>query len=111
MRGRDLAGQRGRVPVDLERLVGEPVLVEYEREGTECRGLDAVDLAVLGSARSPGTRTQTIRYVALAVIFALSLAFSVYLTAKNQPFAYFNTFARAWEFSIGALLAIASLLI
>jgi peptidoglycan/LPS O-acetylase OafA/YrhL len=43
----------------------------------------------------------------LVVVFTASLAFSIYLTAKNQPFAYFNTFARAWEFSLGALLAIA----
>ena len=41
--GRDLAGELGRVPVDLERLVGEAVLVEHEREGAEGRGLDAVD--------------------------------------------------------------------
>lgn len=39
-------------------------------------------------------------------LFALSLAFSVYITLKNQPLAYFNTFARAWEFCIGMLLAI-----
>ncbi len=39
-------------------------------------------------------------------IFGLSLLFSIYLTARNQPLAYLNTFARAWEFSMGALLAI-----
>jgi len=43
----------------------------------------------------------------LSVIFFLSLAFSVWFTAKNQPFAYFHTLARAWEFSMGALLAVA----
>jgi peptidoglycan/LPS O-acetylase OafA/YrhL len=43
----------------------------------------------------------------LVVVFVSSLAFSVYITAKNQPFAYFNTFARTWEFSLGALLVIA----
>ena len=58
-------------------------------------------------ARRAGVAFRTILSGALAVIFALSLAFSVYLTAKNQPFAYFNTFTRAWEFSMGALLAIA----
>jgi peptidoglycan/LPS O-acetylase OafA/YrhL len=58
-------------------------------------------------ARRAGIAFRTVLSSALAVIFALSLAFSVYLTAKNQPFAYFNTFTRAWEFSMGALLAIA----
>jgi peptidoglycan/LPS O-acetylase OafA/YrhL len=58
-------------------------------------------------ARRAGVAFRTVLSGALALIFAVSLAFSVYLTAKNQPFAYFNTFARAWEFSIGALLAIA----
>lgn len=42
----------------------------------------------------------------LVVLFAASLAFSIHLTAVNQPFAYFHTLARAWEFSIGALLAL-----
>jgi len=58
-------------------------------------------------ARRAGIAFRTVLSGSLGVIFALSLAFSVYLTAKNQPFAYFNTFARAWEFSMGALLAIA----
>ena len=34
---------RGRATVDLERLVGDAVLVEHEREGAEGRGLDRVD--------------------------------------------------------------------
>ena len=40
---RDLAGELGRAPVDLERLVGDVVLVEHERERAERRGLDRVD--------------------------------------------------------------------
>ncbi len=35
------------------------------------RGLDAVDLALLQSRRTSGTRPQTTRYVALAVVFVL----------------------------------------
>jgi len=58
-------------------------------------------------ARRAGVTFRTVLSSVLVLIFACSLAFSVYLTAKNQPFAYFNTLARAWEFSIGALLAIA----
>lgn len=43
----------------------------------------------------------------LAVIFAVSLAYSVYATHSNQSFAYFNTFARMWEFALGGLLVFA----
>jgi hypothetical protein len=39
-------------------------------------------------------------------VFSLSLGYSVYLTTVNQPFAYFNTFARLWEFAIGGVLCI-----
>jgi len=45
-------------------------------------------------------------YGLLAVVFTASLAYSIYLTRHNQPFAYFNTFTRMWEFSIGTLLAL-----
>jgi len=58
-------------------------------------------------ARRVGMAFRPVLVAACAVIFAGSLAFSVYFTAKNQPFAYFHTAARAWEFSMGALLAIA----
>ncbi|AJD92171.1 hypothetical protein JMA_28540 [Jeotgalibacillus malaysiensis] len=44
--------------------------------------------------------------VVLSIIFALSLSFSIYITEVNQPYAYFNTFARAWEFSMGGILAL-----
>jgi hypothetical protein len=40
------------------------------------------------------------------VLFAISLAFSVWATQRNQPVAYFITPARVWEFCIGGLLAI-----
>ena len=42
----------------------------------------------------------------LAIIFTVSLSYSVYITAENQPWAYFDTFARAWEFSLGGLVAL-----
>ncbi|VWX53322.1 acyltransferase family protein [Novosphingobium sp. 9U] len=41
----------------------------------------------------------------LAVLMSVSLAYSVYATAANQPLAYFNTFARLWEFAMGGLVA------
>ncbi len=39
-------------------------------------------------------------------IFVASLGWSIYETATSQAFAYFNTFARLWEFALGSLLAI-----
>ncbi|WP_110656164.1 acyltransferase family protein [Salinicola halimionae] len=42
----------------------------------------------------------------LMIITVASLAYSIYITEKNQPWAYFDTFARAWEFSLGGLLAL-----
>lgn len=44
--------------------------------------------------------------VALMLIIISSLSYSVYQTGKNQPWAYFDTFARMWEFSLGGLLAV-----
>ena len=39
-------------------------------------------------------------------MLAGSLAYSVYITQKDQAFAYFSTFARVWEFALGGLVAI-----
>ncbi|MDW0113113.1 acyltransferase family protein [Sporosarcina saromensis] len=44
--------------------------------------------------------------VVLILMFAVSLTYSIYLTNVNQPYAYFNTFARVWEFSLGGILAL-----
>ena len=43
----------------------------------------------------------------LSLVFVSSLAFSVWFTAENQPVAYFATPARAWEFALGGLAAVA----
>jgi peptidoglycan/LPS O-acetylase OafA/YrhL len=56
-------------------------------------------------ARRSGLKLRTAACVAFAAVFVCSMAFSIYITTKNQPFAYFNTLARAWEFSIGGTLA------
>lgn len=42
----------------------------------------------------------------LSIIFSVSLSYSVYITSANQPWAYFDTFARVWEFSLGGILAL-----
>ncbi|WP_024874484.1 acyltransferase family protein [Saccharomonospora piscinae] len=42
----------------------------------------------------------------LAVLFATSLAYSVWLTITNQPLAYFSSLTRVWEFALGGLFAL-----
>ena len=44
--------------------------------------------------------------IILGVLFISSLIFSIYLTTINQPFAYFITFTRVWEFALGSLLCV-----
>jgi peptidoglycan/LPS O-acetylase OafA/YrhL len=42
----------------------------------------------------------------LSTALVLSFALSVYQTEHDQPFAYFNTATRIWEFAAGGLLAL-----
>ena len=42
----------------------------------------------------------------LLCVFSLSLTYSIYLTERNQPWAYFDTFTRVWEFSLGGITAL-----
>ncbi|MEG0448439.1 MAG: acyltransferase family protein, partial [Lysinibacillus sp.] len=42
----------------------------------------------------------------LSTVFVLSISYSIFKTYSNQPWAYFDTFARVWEFSIGGMFAL-----
>ena len=42
---------------------------------------------------------------AFIVVAVLSFTWSVYSTSVNQPFAYFDTSARTWEFALGGIAA------
>ncbi|GAB3707630.1 acyltransferase family protein [Nocardiopsis oceani] len=42
----------------------------------------------------------------VTLVFALSLAYSVHITAQDQAWAYFDTGARLWELALGAILAL-----
>ncbi|WP_165980615.1 acyltransferase family protein [Macrococcus carouselicus] len=44
--------------------------------------------------------------IIFSVLFAVSFIYSIYLTAVNQPFAYFDTRTRVWEFALGAILCL-----
>lgn len=53
-----------------------------------------------------GNHMKRILLILISVIAAASFAYSVYLTGANQPFAYYHTFTRVWEFGIGGILAL-----
>ncbi|WP_254254299.1 acyltransferase family protein [Macrococcoides canis] len=40
------------------------------------------------------------------ILFIASLSFSIYQTATNQQFAYFNPLARVWQFALGGLMCL-----
>ncbi|MGR0158866.1 acyltransferase family protein [Paenarthrobacter nitroguajacolicus] len=56
-------------------------------------------------------RRFALRYRAMlvyvfAIIFVASFIYSIIFTANNQAVAYFDTFARLWEFALGTLVAL-----
>ena len=51
-------------------------------------------------------RIRPVFLALLILVFIVSFAYSVYKTDANQPWAYFDTFTRVWEFSIGGILAL-----
>ncbi len=56
-----------------------------------------------GSAREHARRT---RIVVVGTVMALSFLFSQQLLASNPQSAYFASLSRAWEFGVGAMLAL-----
>src|SRR5699024_12288514 len=44
--------------------------------------------------------------VFLINLFTILLIYSIYITSMNQPWAYFDTGARVFEFAVGGLLMI-----
>jgi len=65
-----------------------------------------IGLVVLVCGRLGATARRTLVFVALAVVAAASLSYSVGYTASNPGEAYFATTTRAWEFAAGGLLAV-----
>ncbi|MFA6157096.1 acyltransferase family protein [Mesorhizobium sp.] len=64
-------------------------------------------MAVLWLARRFRQPPRAALLVALAVVFAGSLAVSVFVTRSDPAGAYFFTHTRLWELALGALLALA----
>lgn len=50
--------------------------------------------------------TRKLINIVLGTLFVVSLIYSIYLTGVNQPWAYFITFTRVWEFALGGLICI-----
>ena len=63
---------------------------------------------VAGVAFRAGRRDMGLRRIGatLAIVFAASLAFSLWLTGVAQPWAFFSLPARAWELALGGLLSL-----
>ncbi|WP_019812799.1 acyltransferase family protein [Saccharomonospora saliphila] len=59
------------------------------------------------AARRMGWSLRGALLTALSGVFVISLSYSVWLTAVNQPLAYFTSLTRVWEFALGGLLALA----
>jgi peptidoglycan/LPS O-acetylase OafA/YrhL len=63
-------------------------------------------LAVTWLFRRRGYSVRPILWVAVTVIVVGSLIYGIVLTDDKPAFAYFSTFARAWELGLGAALAL-----
>lgn len=66
-------------------------------------------LVLAGLRRTPLASRVSYRGLLAVVfggIFAVSLAFSIDQTNTNQAYAYFDTHARLWEFTLGSLVAL-----
>ncbi|SES01983.1 Peptidoglycan/LPS O-acetylase OafA/YrhL, contains acyltransferase and SGNH-hydrolase domains [Gracilibacillus ureilyticus] len=63
-----------------------------------------IALSVL--AKKSGIPLKKLLFPTIIVMFLLSLSYSIYITAINQPWAYFDTFARVWEFATGSILSL-----
>jgi peptidoglycan/LPS O-acetylase OafA/YrhL len=63
-------------------------------------------IAAIGLARRFGVSMRRAFLVGLTLIFVLSLAVSVHITANEPAHAYFATHTRMWELALGGLLAL-----
>lgn len=65
-------------------------------------------ILVLGASRLAAARGRTLKQMltfTLAATFVVSFTYAAISTWRDQPFAYFDTVARLWEFALGGLVA------
>ena len=93
----------------LTRTAATSPVQHYWAMAVQVQALAFFGVAMWGLAWAVG-RTTIDRTKAvtgfLILMFAGSLAWSVIHTARDQPAAYFDTFARLWEFALGGLVAL-----
>ena len=63
-------------------------------------------IAVIAFGAWSITRKVGILKTATIALVGFSFAYGIYLTAVSPALAYFDSFTRAWEFGVGALLAV-----
>ncbi|MGP4074844.1 acyltransferase family protein [Halobacillus sp. K22] len=63
-------------------------------------------LIVIGIAKKLNKNIRVLFFYTLIGMFIVSIGYSVYMTDVNQPWAYFDTFARVWEFAAGGILSL-----
>lgn len=63
-------------------------------------------VSVFVAKRIIGKSVRPVLFIFMLLLCIVSLAYSVFITGKNQPWAYFDTFARVWEFGLGGLTAL-----
>ena len=93
----------------LTRTAATSPVQHYWAMAVQVQALAFFGVAMWGLAWAVG-RTTIDRTKAvtgfLILMFAGSLAWSVIHTMRDQPAAYFDTFARLWEFALGGLVAL-----
>ncbi|MFT0847609.1 acyltransferase family protein [Actinomycetaceae bacterium L2_0104] len=57
-------------------------------------------------SRALRLRPRLVLLAIFSTVAIVSFAYSVHLTAENQTYAYFDTWARLWEFAAGSVLAL-----
>ena len=68
----------------------------------------ALALAFAGARWWRGAREDRVLGTILGLLVVVSFAYCVVQTYLDAPIAYYSTFARAWEFGAGGLLALAA---
>lgn len=96
---------------DVNYYGGAPIPLQHywslSIQGSVFLGWPLIFAAVALILRTwPRLHARTLLAVAFGAVFVASLAWSVWITATDQQFAYFDTRARLWEFAFGSLLAL-----
>lgn len=63
-------------------------------------------MAAIAIGKWANIQLKKVLLVMLSLLFIVSFIYSIVLTAANQPWAYFDTRTRVWEFALGGLLCL-----